>query len=147
MADASNVKAVREPDNGHAEFGRALDPSLHCLEAHYLTKTRIALQGQHAPGIAHDADVLVDLQPTRENRFDIARQHPDAVRIVTGEIRLDQLHRHQFGFPCARSGAGYDRLHQGHQRLRMDCDARDCFRHGTPLSWFEWFGTVYAVPA
>ena len=96
---------------------RALDRELHRFEADHLAVAGVAVDAQQRTGIEPDRRMLVRMQVAFEQHFDIARQHADAVRIVTGEIRRDQVVRDDAGFALVAARRADDRRHYCRQRF------------------------------
>jgi hypothetical protein len=63
-----------------------------------LAKTGVAVEGDDGAGVFHHAGMAVKLQKTFAMGFYVARDHADAVGIVSGKVGGDQVVCDQRGF-------------------------------------------------
>ena len=63
-----------------------------------LTKSLIAVQGDHRAHIFHHAGMAVELQVALFKGANIARDHPYAMRIVSGKVCRQQMFRNKASF-------------------------------------------------
>jgi len=78
--------------------------------------------------------MLVHREPAFENGVDVARDHPDAVRIVAGEVGLDQVAGDQRRLARLRAALDDDGFDRAPKALGIDYDVRD--HSHSPLAFF-----------
>ena len=98
MADAAEVMRIFEPDDGNTAQLCALYRKLHGLMRDRLPHAAIAVYNDQRIGVRDNRDLLVQLQLARDQRSDVRPDHADAVRIMAGEIRSDEMIRHTLRF-------------------------------------------------
>ena len=119
-ADAAQVVRVRERDDAAAVRLRSRDAEFHRLVADHLAEAGVAVEREQGGAVEFGRDVRVGRQPAFEERVRIARQHADAVRIVTGQVGLDQVLGDQLGLARRTAEAAHQLLHGGAQGFDMD---------------------------
>ena len=122
VADPAEVMRVPEGDDARAVLARALDAERHRLEADHLPVALAAVEPQHDAGVEPDLGMLVHREPAFEHRIDVARDHPDAVRVVAGEVRRDQVLGDERRFSRFRTAPGDDRLDRALQAPGVNHD-------------------------
>ena len=113
VTDAANMMRTVQTYRADAETFRALDAELHRLIRDDLAEALDAVDGQHRAGVAHDLGVQIELQFVVAHRCHIARNHADAMRIVTGQARGEQVVGDQLGLARRAAGLLPDRPHIG----------------------------------
>ncbi|MGY3364689.1 hypothetical protein ACVWZL_001814 [Bradyrhizobium sp. GM2.4] len=78
------------------------------------------VEGEKRTGVEHDLDVLVHGEAARGDALDIARDHADAVRIVSLEVGLDQIGGHELGLAVRRPAGLDDGADSFDERLCLD---------------------------
>ena len=120
MADAADVMRVGEANDADAAALGALGGQLHGFMADHLAIAGEAVEGEKRTGVEHDLDVLVHGEAARGDALDIARDHADAVGVVSLEIGLDQIGGYELGL-AVRGAAGLDDGTDGFdERLCLD---------------------------
>jgi hypothetical protein len=117
-ATASSAQAPMRPR--WCELLRAGDADGHGLGTDHLAEAGVAIEPQHGPGIHHRLHVRVGVQPAFEIGRGIARQHADAVRIVAGEVGLDQVGGHRVHLVRLAAEAAHHQAHGGLQLVDGD---------------------------
>ena len=124
-ADAAQVVRVAQCHHAAAVPAGALDAQRHRLAADHLAEAGLAIEPQQRAGVELGAHVGIGLQAALEERIGITRQHADAVRVVAGEVGLDQVVDRRPGLRprrCrSRAPAGASR---GAARRRRSCGFR-----------------------
>ena len=130
VTDAANMMRAAQAHRTDAKTLRAFDTVLHRLIGDNLAEAFAALDGQHRAGVAHHLRVQIELEFVVPQRRHITRNHPDAMRIVTGEIRGQQMVGDQLGLTRRTAGLLPDRLDVGVQRLERNTGRRRTGRAG-----------------
>ncbi len=119
-ADAAQMMRIAERDDAAAVLQRARDPELHRLAADDLAKARAAVEPQQRASIEHGPHVLVRHQAALSIRLDVARQHADAMRVMTGEVGLDQVAGDRFDFCVMATKATHHKANRSAQARYVD---------------------------
>ena len=91
------VRIGQRHDAAAVLFG-AFNAHLHGLLANHLTIAALAVQRQHVAQIEQGFDGGIGFQAAFQHRGDVARQHADAVRVVTAQIGHDEVAGDGMGF-------------------------------------------------
>ena len=90
LADAREVVRVGEPDDDAAVGPRPLDRHVHRGRAERLAEAAVAVEAEHRPAIDDHARRTPCAHVAGGEVVDVLRDEPDAVRVVPGEVRVDQ---------------------------------------------------------
>ena len=104
VSGASDVRASTSRDARNPRLDRFLDSYFHRLTSHYLAEAPIAVNHRKRVGFHDDSEFGLDVDITLLHPAHIARDAHDAMRIVTGQICVDQRVGHDPSI--FRTGAG-----------------------------------------
>ena len=82
---------IAERDDAAAMLLRARDSQLHRFAPDDLAESGAAVESQQRPRVEYGPHVLVRSQAALLVRLDVTRQHADTMRVVTGQVGLDQI--------------------------------------------------------
>ena len=115
MADPRKVEAVADREQRDAGLRGPSHAELHRLVADHLAIAALALDHQDGTLLAHDLEMAVGDQSALGEGLDVERQEADAVRIVAGQVGLDELVGDQLRLPLEAAAGGADGVNQGMQ--------------------------------
>ena len=92
-SDAPEVMRVAQRQDAAAVLLRPGDPDLHCLMADHLAEAGLAIEAERGTAVEADLGMHIRLQPALTEGVGIARQHADPVRVVPGQVGLQQVLR------------------------------------------------------
>ena len=119
-ADAAEVMRIAERHDAAAVLLRAFDAELHRLMADHLAEAGVAVEREQAAGVDAHRDMRIRLQPAFEEGRAVARQHADAVRVVAGQVGLDQVVGDALDLERLAAETAHQFAHRGAQRLDED---------------------------
>ena len=90
-SDAPEVMRVAQHQDAAAVLLGSGNPDLHGLMADHLAEAGPAIEAEHGAAVPADLDMRIGLQPALAESLGVARQHADPVRVVPGEVRLQQV--------------------------------------------------------
>jgi hypothetical protein len=90
-ADAPDVMRAPERQHRHAVHAREPDRDLHRIARDHLAVAAVALDGRQRAGLHHDRAAPVGLQHALADVGGVGRQHADAVAVMAGEVRGDEI--------------------------------------------------------
>ncbi len=120
VTDAADMEAVADREQRHALLPGAGHAQLHRLMADHLAVAAVTLDHQDSAALADQLGVTVGHELSGADLVHVDRQQTDAVRIVTGQVRLDQMAGHQGRLMRAAAARGAERMAQRTQLLARD---------------------------
>ena len=130
-ADAAQVMGIAQCHDATALGLGAGYAQCHGLLADHLAKALLAVQAQHGPGVQQHADLCVGPQAPLQVGVGIARQHADAVRVMPGQVGLDQVIHHGGHLGVTAAKAAHQQAHGRQQGWQGD---QVHVAHGRPLA-------------
>ena len=91
VADAAEMSGVAKRDRGAAEFLRPRDAEAGGGGADHLAEPILSVEHGEGAAVEHRLDLAVRLDDAVPHPFDVAGHADDAVAVVAGERRLDQV--------------------------------------------------------
>jgi len=119
-ADAAQVVRVGECDDAAAVLLRSRDAERHRLVTDDLAEAGLAVEREQGAAVELGLHVRVGGQAALEERVGVARQHADAMRVVAGQVGLDQVVDDQLDLARRAAEAEHQLAHRGAQRLGRD---------------------------
>ena len=104
-ADAAEVMDVAQRGHHRSEFARAFDQPLHHLRPDPLPETESAVEQHHRATVAHHGKPGIRMHGLVRDVVDIVRNHPDAVAVVTPQVRIHQVVGDLGGFGRLAAGS------------------------------------------
>ena len=124
VPDSAQVVRVSERGNRHAVAQRrsmAMRVACRPIDWPYPAPPSST---RRLPRVELDLDAAIRMQPAFEQRLDVARHHADAVRIVAGQVRHDEVLGDQSGFRRLAAAGGGDRGNGLGQALLLEARTR-----------------------
>ena len=90
-ADSTEVMRVAQADANDAGALDALDCDVGCFATDHLAKAEPTVDEHDGARVAHDRGVRTGVEVTRAQVVHVRRDHADAVRVVSLQIRFDEM--------------------------------------------------------
>ena len=116
-ADTAQVVRIAERDDAAAELLGARNAHLHGLMADDLAEPGLPVEAQHRATVERSLHVGVRRQAALDERLGILRQHADAVRVMAGQVGLDEVLGDEVDLARLAAEPAHQRLDRRGQRL------------------------------
>ena len=108
VADAADVTALADGDDADSGAACFADGEIEGFEADDLAKAPAAFDDGEGVGLVHDGDVLADGDVAGLHPVDVFGDTEDAVRVVAGEVGVDEVLGDDAGFIGFDAGGDED---------------------------------------
>ena len=108
---------IGQRDDAAAVLARARDPQFHGFVPDDLSETALPVQGHHRGVVQRGDDVRVGPQAAFQIGPCVAWQHPDAVRVVAGQVGHQQVVGDAIDLHRVTAEPGHQISHRGTQRV------------------------------
>ena len=125
-ADAAEMMRALERDERHAMLARPRDANGHGLASQHLADADPAVEHHDRAPVADDANATAQFEPPLAHRRHIVRQHADAVRVMAGQVGVDEVAGDGGGLFGVAAGAAANGLRKGAQPIGGDHDSVVC---------------------
>jgi hypothetical protein len=141
-ANAAEMAGIAQSHCGEAVLGRALRRDRHSLCTNYLAIAKLTVNQNRRTAIVDDLCVLIRAHLAFPHEVDIARHAHQPMRIMSNEVRLDQMARDDARLVEMRAGRFEHALDQTnesftrYQLFRLAAGRWLLICHGPPASAF-----------
>ena len=119
MTDSPQVTAVPQTDNRHTVLRAFLDPDIDGSFAEPLPEAELAIGHGHGIGIDENVEIAIRQNLALPEPLDVRRDPNQAVRVVAGQVRDNEVIGNARGFRGSAADAREDCSNEPFKRFRF----------------------------